>query len=120
MSPASGVQWHDNLEAGWRQARQLKRPMVIFITSRQCIYCDAMKRDTWCDQSVTQQLRDGYVAIRLTPEHNAETLSRIKVPAYPTTLIGLPEGKVVAHRIGYQPANTVRSLLGEIANSIKH
>lgn len=87
--------------------------MVIFITSNRCSYCDAMKNSTWRDQSVLQKIRNGFVAIRLTPDRNGDDLKRIHVPAYPTTLVGTPKGRVVGHRIGYQPAGEVHTLLGE-------
>jgi protein disulfide-isomerase len=50
----------------------------------------------------------------LSPDTNAETLNRIRVQTYPTTLIGLPQGKIVEHRNGYQPAGEIKSLLRNI------
>ena len=92
--------------------------MVIFITSERCRYCDAMKRDTWCDGEISRRLSKDFVAIRLTPENNPETLSRINVKAYPTTLIGVPRGKIIDHRVGYQPATTIHHLLSQARMAI--
>lgn len=103
--------WHDDFDRGWRAAKQSGRPMVIYITSQQCRYCDAMKRDTWCDRSISKRLKDKFVAIRLSPDRNASVLSRIRVPAYPMTLIGDPKGKILAHRVGYQPPAEMHRLL---------
>jgi protein disulfide-isomerase len=105
------VVWHESLDAGWQESRRRGVPMVIFITSDRCHYCDAMKRDTWCDQSVRERLATDFVAIRLTPQINAQVLRRIKVSSYPTTLIGIPQGKIVDHRTGYQPPESMRQLL---------
>lgn len=87
--------------------------MVIFITSERCTYCDAMKRDTWCNETIRQRVSDGFVAIRLDPRHNAKTLARIKIAMYPMTLVGAPRGKVIAQRNGYQPPSAMLRLLGE-------
>lgn len=106
-----GVQWHDDLNAGWAESRRLGRPMLIFITSDQCRYCDAMKQSTLSDRHVMGRIKDRFVAIRLSPTRNAGVLGRIRVAGYPTTLVGLPEGKVLDHRVGYQPVRELLRLL---------
>lgn len=107
------VTWHNSMESGWAEARRRNVPMVIFITSDRCRYCDAMKKDTWCDGTIGERLKDHFVAIRLTPKDNPETLKRIEVQAFPTTLIGVPAGKIIEHRVGYQPAAAVHGLLSK-------
>ena len=107
------IVWHDTLDAGWEESRRRNVPMVIYITTENCRYCDAMKRDTWCDASVRQRIAQGFVAIRLTPRHNSATLSRISVNTYPSTLVGVPQGKIIGHRFGYQPATALHGLLSE-------
>ena len=109
--PPNDIVWHDNFEEGWRLAKRLKRPMVIFITSDRCLYCESMKRNTWCDSGIQSRIKQGFVAIRLSPKRNAKTLQRIKVPAYPTTLVGHPNGHIVDHKIGYQPPTVLHTLL---------
>ncbi len=113
---SSRIDWHTDLRSGWSDARRRNLPMVIFITSGRCHYCDAMRRDTWRNDSIRRRIAGRFVAIELTPERNARTLSKIHVPAYPMTLLGIPAGKVIAHRIGYQPPNAMLALLAE-ANS---
>ncbi|MBB3209038.1 MULTISPECIES: thioredoxin family protein [Pirellulaceae] len=112
---ADGLQWHDSLESGWKEAKETGRPMVIFITSEQCVYCDAMKRDTLCDESVRKRLVSRFVPIRLRPGTNNQVLSRIRISAYPTTLVAHPKGKVMTHRIGYQPVAKFHEMLSEVA-----
>ncbi len=107
------VQWHEDLKTGWAESRRRNVPMVIFITSDHCHYCDAMKRDTWCNESVRSRLSNDFVAIRLDPTRNAATLGRIKIKMYPTTLIGHPKGKVTDHRLGYQSASAIHGLLSQ-------
>lgn len=107
----SGVQWHEDLNAGWAESRRSGRPMLIFITSDQCRYCDAMKQSTLSDRHVMGRIKDRFVAIRLSPTRNASVLGRIRVAGYPTTLVGLPEGKVLDHRVGYQPVRELLRLL---------
>jgi len=86
MPPAASpneVIWFDDFETGWRHARRLGRPMVIFITTRHCRYCNVMKRRTLTDGSIVRRIRDSFVAVELTPDRNSQTLRRIRVPAYP-------------------------------------
>ncbi len=112
--PSTAVVWHENFDSGWQEARRRGIPMVIYITSDRCQYCEAMKRDTWCDQSVLARLAKDFVAIRLSPRDHSHILNRIDVPAYPMTLIGIPEGKIVDHRVGYQPPQRMHELLNKI------
>ena len=106
--------WHENLESGWRESRRLGRPMVIFITSARCRYCDAMKAETWSDFGIENRIGSEFVAVRLTPELNSMELSRISVQVYPTTLVALPQGKVVDHRTGFQPPSLLHGLLNRV------
>ena len=112
------VNWHTDLQSGWREAKSRNVPMVIFITTDSCIYCDAMKRDTWCNDSVANRLSKGFVAIHLNKHKNQQTLGRIEVTTYPTTILGTPNGKVIGHRLGYQPPTELHAFLGEAKTSV--
>ena len=107
------IMWHESLESGWQASRTSGRPMLIFITSDHCDYCDAMKSSTWCESSIRDRVGSGFVAIRLKRDRNKKSLSRVKVAIYPTTLIGTPEGKVIGKRFGYQPPSRLHQLLSE-------
>ena len=122
LPKAATIRWHDSLDSGWNESRRRNLPMVIFITTEPCRYCDAMKRDTWCERSVLRRIAGSFVAIRLTPHRNSSTLNRIDVKTYPTTLVGIPEGKIVGHRTGYQPPAALHGLLSdsETASSDRH
>ena len=113
------VRWHESLEAGWQDARRQNLPMIVFITSEECHYCDAMKRDTWGDESVRRRIAKEFVAIELKPSRNAEALRRVDVKMFPTTLIGLPEGRIIAHRTGYQSAAAIQQLMNEAEQPVR-
>jgi protein disulfide-isomerase len=112
------VAWHTTLQSGWKESRRSGLPMVIFITTNDCVYCDAMKQNTWCDKQVLRRLAGKFIPIRLNPLHNRKTLDRIDVDTYPTTLLGSPKGKVIGHRIGYQPPAAVQSFLSEAQSDL--
>ena len=111
---ADALQWHESLETGWKEAKATGRPMLIFITTEECVYCDAMKRGTLCDESIRKRLFASFVPIRLRPSVNNRVLSRIEISAYPTTLVAHPYGKVATHRIGYQPVDRFHAMLSEV------
>ncbi|TWU41782.1 thioredoxin family protein [Novipirellula artificiosorum] len=112
-NPRPAVKWYQTLREGWLESSRRNVPMLIYISSDPCVYCDAMQRDTWCDRSVQDRISHDFVAIHLTPQQNEATLGRIKITTYPTTLIGMPEGKIVGHRLGYQPAAVLHQFLSE-------
>lgn len=88
--------------------------MVIFITSSNCRYCEAMKQTTWIDRDIRSRVAGEFVAIRLTPEHNSSELSRVHVQMYPTTVVALANGKVIDHREGFQPSANLHHLLDRV------
>ncbi len=108
------IVWHDNLDSGWRESQRTGRPMVIFITAARCRYCDAMKDATWRDYGVESRVCNEFVAVQLNPERNAGELSRISVDTYPTTLVAMPQGKVIDHRKGFQPPALLHELLNRV------
>lgn len=109
---SSDIVWHDDLQSGWQESKRSGRPMIIFITSDRCRYCDIMKQNTWHESSIRDRITGGFVAIRLKPGRNFE-LGRIPVHSYPTTLLAAPEGKVIAHEIGYHPPNSIHTMLSK-------
>lgn len=115
IAGAESLKWHETLDSGWQESKRTGRPMLIFITSESCTYCDAMKKTTLCNDSVRKKLIDRFVPIQLKPDANGGVLSRVKIPAYPTTLVARPHGKVIAHRIGYQPPKEFCDLLNNVA-----
>lgn len=72
-----------------------------------------MKQRTLDSSAVRRRLAKEVVPIRLRTDRNATVLSRIRVKTYPTTLLALPVGKVISHRIGYQPPAELHALLSE-------
>jgi hypothetical protein len=75
-----------------------------------------MKRDTWHDRAISRQISRRFVAIELDAQRNAQTLTQLSVPAFPTTLVASPVGKVVSHRVGYQSPDEMLALLGDAEN----
>lgn len=113
VAASSQITWHSDLRSGWAEAKSRNVPMVVFVTSDRCHYCDAMKRDTWASATVAGRIASRFVAIELTPDRNAQALAHIDVPAYPTTLVALADGKVVAQRVGYQGVTELLGLLAQ-------
>ena len=108
------IVWHDDLDSGWQESKRTGRPMVIFITAARCQFCDAMKNATWHDHGIESRVGNDFVAVRLSPERNAKELGRIHVDMYPTTIVALPQGKVIDHRKGFQPPELLHGLLNRV------
>ena len=75
---------------------------------------------TWCDQSVCSRIQREFIAIRLMRGRNDKSLQRIHVPIYPTTLVGIPEGKIIGQRGGYQPPANLHQLLSEATAGVPY
>jgi protein disulfide-isomerase len=95
--------WQTDPNQAWRAAQQAHRPLLLYFTMENCVYCRKMERDTWSHPAVASDLRRNFVAANVDGEKNADLARKLRIRAYPTTVIILPTGGVVDHISGYVP-----------------
>jgi len=86
--------WAKNLDQAYKSSKEKDRPMLIFISSSRCYYCDQMKKKTLTDPEVRTALSNGFVPIIVQASEYPELMRKLGVRRYPTTLIVSPEAKI--------------------------
>ncbi|MCH5374022.1 MAG: thioredoxin family protein [Planctomycetes bacterium] len=110
---ASG--WQEDANQAWRYAQATQRPLVLYITMENCVYCRKMERESWSNRAVAEDIRRGFVAANVHAETSADLVVKLKVRAYPTTVIISPANGVVDRITGYLPPRELQVRLAAAA-----
>lgn len=111
QTAASEIDWHNDAAAAIEAAQKLGRPIVVFVTSDHCGYCRKMERDTWSDIRIRQRLSSEYVALRVNADASPDTVRRLRIRAFPTTMRFSPGGEYQDGFAGFVDAEKLSKYL---------
>ena len=96
-APANHITWARDYPSAQQQAVRSGKPILLFFTGQWCVPCRIMKRNVWADAQVEAVVQAGFVPVMmdLDDPDAAETVSRYRVVATPTTIITDPNGNVL-------------------------
>lgn len=94
-------QWQRDEKAAIRLATERDVPLLVFVTSPACAYCDAQKA-AFCDRKLSAQLERDFVPLTLDAAGNEALMRRLGVEAFPTTLVLAPDSRILARLVGYR------------------
>lgn len=100
-SPITQRDWHSDISVAWKEAKQLGRPILIYVASNQCTYCRKMERATLEDPKVAKQVKDGFVRVSINGSKQPRVAKSLRIRAYPTTLVYGHDGKLITSMRGY-------------------
>ncbi len=93
--------WKTDAEQAWQSAQREQRPMLLFISSQNCLYCRKMEHETFSNQTVAAAIRANFVPVSVLAEQNPALVSKFRVRSFPTTVIISPKSGVVEYMVGY-------------------
>lgn len=106
--------WHRDITSAWKQAKQLERPILIYVASNACTYCRKMEQGTLADPEVQSQVQNRFVGVSIDSSKQPQIARSLRIRAYPTTIVYGPDGKLLASRRGYIGPLEFRQLLNSI------
>ena len=117
----SRITWHSDAKQAWEAMRKQGRPLLLFITTDGCGYCNRMKTATYGDNKVGSEVGSKFVALKLNADHDLEDawLERFGIEYFPTTLLITPDLKVVDRIEGYVDAEKMYPRLSKVARDSK-
>lgn len=99
------IAWETNADRAWDASKTTGRPLLLFVTSAGCGYCEQMEQQTYADRGVATTIRQGYIAGRIVAEQQPGLVKRLGLKLYPSTVIISPDAQVLATINGYvEPA----------------
>lgn len=115
---AGGIPWIHSTADALAAARQANAPIVAFVTSSHCHYCQKMEAQTWSNDSVIRQVTGSFIPLRLDADREPQVVESLRVRAFPTTVVFTPQGQVIDSAQGFQsPAKLARLLEHSTAQS---
>lgn len=107
---ASGP-WHSDLKTAWETASEQERPLLVFLTTDGCAYCQKMKQTTLRDKGVQADLSARFIPVVLNSKDEPDLVKMLKIRVYPSVVVIEPSGDVVESISGYQTAKQLREKL---------
>ncbi len=113
---SQGVQWLRSAEQAAELSDKTGKPILIYVRSETCHYCDLMQKDVWEDPRTAALIAREFIPLKLTREENKEGVAAMKVKGYPSTLIFSAQRSFIGRIDGYvnaqqfaQTANNLRA-----------
>jgi hypothetical protein len=82
----SAIEWIEDFDEGLKLARQQGKPVVLFLYSDECPYCQQMENIVFPDPSL-EQFRNSFVWLKIISKKQTEFGERFKQQGYPLTLV---------------------------------
>lgn len=101
QDPAKPLFKHPTVDAAWQASQKSQRPMLLFIHSDNCRFCVKMEKETYSHPEISRALAATAESVSVKKEHNLELIKRLKIRAYPTTVIVSPVGKEITRVEGF-------------------
>ena len=86
---AQNVLWETNIDKAFDKSTSSNKPMLVYLTMDNCIYCDQMRDITWKDVRILRLMAD-FVPLKLKVNDQPDEVGLFKPRGFPTTLIIKP------------------------------
>ncbi|MCA9131605.1 MAG: thioredoxin family protein [Planctomycetales bacterium] len=105
LAPAAAagqeVKWLRSAEQAAAVAAQTGKPILVYVRSASCHYCDLMQTNVWQDPTAAEVIMRDFVPLKLTREENAEAVKVLQIKGFPSTIIFSADRRYVDRLDGY-------------------
>lgn len=116
---ASSILWQTDLAAGQSLARERGVPVLLYITSPGCTYCQIMKHDAFSKQWIIDGINNDFVPVQINGRVRRDIAGRYGVRMFPTMVVLGAEGQALHMWSGYSSLNEFESQLSA-GRSVSH
>ncbi len=111
--PRAGVPftWEHTFAAALAKAKAANKNVLIDFETDWCGPCKSMDEWIWTDAEVADQLKAGYVGVKLDGDIEKALVKRFAVAGYPTVIVLNPSAAEVWRAVGYQSSKEMLTLL---------
>lgn len=113
--PARDIHWFTDVEPAWQAAQREGRPLLVYVTHEQCVFCRKMEKQTYLDPAITSAIEASFVPLSLDGGKGSALVKDLAVKSYPATFIISPQAVVVDRIDGYVPAEQLAKRLAKAA-----
>ncbi len=98
---AEEIRWLRSAEQAAAMAAQSGKPILVYIRSANCHYCDLMQSNVWQDPASVAAVNRDFVPLKLTREDNPEAVQALQIKGFPSTVIFAADRTYVDRLDGY-------------------
>ncbi len=110
-SQRTGLFRHPSLGEAWRASRRSQRPILLYATTDDCYFCEKMLGGTFREPRVSRLVASSFEPVMVKTTSEAELVRKLGIERFPTTIIALPDGRIVDRIEGYVEPATLRRQL---------
>jgi len=116
----SQINWNDSYNSALKKARELKKPLFIFMERKNppCRWCQKMEKETLNDEKISQIINKNFIPIKIAKEKK-DYPSFLDSKYVPTIFILDYKQKPITKIVGYWGINDFESDLNYILKKIK-
>jgi protein disulfide-isomerase len=96
------------------------RPVLLFVTTDNCIYCTRMYNQAFQDQTVIHQLQEKFVPAQLKLDPHSDLAQQLRITIYPTTVIIDTDGTILDYARGFLSTDDLRTRMSRITDAVDH
>lgn len=95
------IVWLRSPSEAARQSQATGKPILIYVRSQNCYYCDLLQKNTWQDPATKAKVMREMIPLKLTLEENKEAVEAMKVKGFPSVIIFSPKKEYLGRIDGY-------------------
>ncbi len=105
--------WHANYPAARKLSLAEKKPLLVVISTDQCVYCQKLDQNTLKEATTNKLLSEQFICLKINANKDPEFAKSMRVTMYPTTVVAGVDGKVYAYLAGYLEPKAFQENLGK-------
>jgi protein disulfide-isomerase len=115
----TGIEWNSNVDSAWKSAKVVQQPLLLFVTSDDCLYCRKMEAETYTHREVVSRVSKVFVATTAKGSEIPGLVNKLGIRVYPTTVIISPDAQVIDAMSGFVSASEMASRLAAATDAFK-
>lgn len=110
---ADGIQWHGYSNAVYQTAKTSNLPVMIFVMSDTCHWCEKMSSTTLTAPRVIKIINEHFYPVILHANQNIPAFKKLGLQGVPAIVILDANGKIAKKLAGYNDPETLYAQLME-------
>ena len=108
------VSWVDWSDSNFAKAKKENKLVILDLQAVWCHWCHVMEETTYKDPKINATLSSHFIAVRVDQDSRPDISNKYEDYGWPATIIFNADGKELAKRSGYIPADKMTELLDQV------
>jgi thioredoxin-related protein len=109
----SEIPWLRSATEAAIQSQNTGKPILVYIRSKNCHYCDLLQQNTWQDPATKARVMKEMIPLKLTLEENKEAIEAMKVKGFPSVIVFSPRREFIGRFDGYMTPEQFQSQISK-------